>query len=159
MVPRRLASIRLVTSVGGVVATFESSVEIRRPPEDVFRWFMALDQNAPRIDPEADSASKEPPGETAAGTVFRLRSGSRESRIRFDSVDPNEAIEFSTKLGPLHPTARLSFDATTTGTLLKITGRSNPIGPLRLLEPLANRRGKREWDARLQRIKTDLETT
>lgn len=58
---------------------FASAIEIGRPVEEVYAWFLDVDKNAPRIDPEADEARKVPSGETKAGATFFLRSGGRES--------------------------------------------------------------------------------
>lgn len=138
---------------------FESSVEIRRSTEEVYRWFLEMDQNAPRIDPEADEARKEPPGETKAGTTFYLRSRGRESPVAYTDLTHNQSIDFVTKIGPMRPTARLSFDEIDTGTRLSIRAQSNMPTLLKFLEPLANRMGKREWDQRLDRIRADLEST
>lgn len=111
----------------------------------------------PRVDPEADEGRKEPPGETKAGTTFYLRNGSRESFVTFTELDPNRSIDFVTKIGPMRPTARLSFEPTDSGTRLTIRARSNVPALLKPLEPMANRMGKREWDGRLQRIRADLQ--
>ena len=137
---------------------FESAVEIGRPIAEVFTWFLEMDKNAPRVDPEADEARKDPPGETTAGTTFYLRSGGRESPVKYTELRENEWIDFVTKIGPMRPTARLSFDETASGTLLTIRASSNMPTLLRLLEPIADRMGKREWDGRLDRIRMDLET-
>lgn len=137
---------------------FESAVEIGRPVAEVFTWFLDMDENAPRIDPEADDARKEPPGETRAGTTFYLRSGGRESPVTYTELRENLWIDFVTKIGPMRPTARLSFDEIESGTRLTIRANSNMPAPLRILEPIADRMGKREWDGRLDRIRADLET-
>lgn len=137
---------------------FESSVEIRRPTEEVYRWFLEMDQNAPRIDPETE-ARKEPHGETKAGTTFYLSRRGRESPVAFTDLTHNQWIDFVTKIGPMRPTARLSFDEIDTGTRLRIRAQSNMPTVLKFLEPLANRMGKREWDKRLNRIRADLEST
>ena len=136
---------------------FESGVEIGRPVAEVFAWFLEMDKNAPRIDPEADEARKEPPGETKAGTTFYLRSGGRESPVKYTDLSENQWIDFVTKIGPMRPTARLSFEPTESGTQLTIRANSNMPTLLKPLEPIADRMGKREWDGRLDRIRTDLE--
>lgn len=141
-----------------MAAPFESSVEIGRPVERVYDWFLKMDENAPRIDPEADSGWKEPPGPTGPGTTFYLRSGSRESPVTFTDLETNRWIDFETKIGPMRPTARLSFESTSAGTRLTIRARSNVPTLLKPLEPLANRMGKREWAGRLERIRRDLES-
>jgi hypothetical protein len=139
------------------LASFESSVETNQPVERVYEWFLAMDENAPRIDPEADEARKDPPGKTGPGTTFTLRSGSREMPVTYTALEPNRWIDFETKIGPMRPTARLSFEPTATGTRLSITAQSNLPWLLKPLEPLANRKGKQEWDGRLERIRADLE--
>lgn len=136
---------------------FESAVEIGKPVAEVFAWFLEMDKNAPRIDPEADEARKEPPGETRAGTTFYLRSGGRESPVKYTDISENEWIEFVTKIGPMRPTARLSFEATDSGTRLTMRANSNMPTFLKPLEPIADRMGKREWEGRLDRIRNDLE--
>lgn len=138
---------------------FMSAVEIRRPVAEVFNWFLEMDKNAPRIDPEADEARKEPPGETRVGTTFYLSSGGRESPVEYTDLSENEWIDFVTKIGPMRPTARLSFEAIESGTQLMINANSNMPTLLKPLEPIADRMGKREWDGRLERIRDDLEAT
>lgn len=136
---------------------FKSEVDIGRPVAEVFTWFLEMDQNAPRVDPEADEARREPPGETGAGTTFYLRSGGRESPVTYTDLAKNEWIDFVTRIGPMRPTASLSFEATASGTGLTIQANSNMPALLKPLEPIADRMGKREWDERLARIRGDLE--
>lgn len=141
----------------GQMSHFESAVEIERAVEDVYSWFLDMDKNAPRIDPEADEARKEPQGETKAGTTFYLRSGGRESPVTYTDLAQNKWIDFVTKIGPMRPTARLSFEPMDSGTRLSIRAQSNMPTLLKPFERLANRMGKREWDGRLDRIRADLE--
>jgi hypothetical protein len=49
------------------VATFESTVTIARPVEDVYRFFFEFDKNAGSLG--IDSVVKEPEGPTGVGTV------------------------------------------------------------------------------------------
>ncbi len=78
--------------------------------------------------------------------------------MEYTGLRENEWIDFVTKIGPMRPTARLSFDQSELGTRLTIRANSNMPTLLRLLEPIADRMGKREWDGRLDRIRADLET-
>ena len=51
----------------------ESTVVIARPVDEVFGFFLALDENAPKTDPSVSSVVKTPDGPVRAGTKFRFR--------------------------------------------------------------------------------------
>jgi Polyketide cyclase / dehydrase and lipid transport len=55
------------------MARMESTVTIARPVEEVFAFFLALDENAARVDPTATSVVKTPDGPAQAGKTFRFR--------------------------------------------------------------------------------------
>jgi hypothetical protein len=143
------------------MARMRSTVTITRPLEEVFGFFLALDENVPRTDPTVESVVKDPAGPTGAGTTFRFRQHSlgkqRETMTRFTKVDPDQAIEFEARIGPMRPKCSLTFGRTGTGTSVTFAGDARPIGPLKLFSPLLNRKGQQVWDKRLARIKTVLE--
>lgn len=141
------------------MAHFESAVEIERPVESVYTWFLAMDQNAPRIETRMDEARKEPPGDTRAGTKFYFMGRGREVPVTFTDLEQNRRIDFGLKIGPMRPTGRLSFESTPSGTRLSIRGQSNLPTLLKPLQPLVHRRAKRDWEGRLDRIRADLEAT
>ncbi len=141
------------------MAHFESAVEIERPVESVYTWFLAMDENAPRIEPRMDDARKEPPGDTRPGTKFYFMGRGREVPVTFTDLEQNQRIDFGLKIGPMRPTGRLSFESTASGTRLSIRGQSNLPTLLKPLQPLAHRRAKRDWEGRLDRIRADLEAT
>jgi hypothetical protein len=120
--------------VGGVlqVATFESTVMIARPVEDVFRFFFEFDKNAGSLG--IDSVVKEPEGPTGVGTTFHLREGSRggEAITRFTSIDPNREIGFDGKVGPLRPIGAYVFESVEGGTRLTVRVDGNPVEHSRL---------------------------
>jgi polyketide cyclase/dehydrase/lipid transport protein len=140
-----------------------SRVVIARPAEEVFRFFLDLDVNAPKTDPRLLSVAKTPRGPTEAGTTFRFRQKMlgrvRETTTRFTSVEPNRKIAFEAKLGPIEPTAVLIFEESDAATNVTFSGEANPVGPFRfkLFSPLIKRQGQREWDKRLAVIKAVLE--
>jgi len=140
------------------VATFESTVTIARPVEDVYRFFFEFDKNAGSLG--IDSVVKEPEGPTGVGTTFHLRVGSRggEAITRFTSIDPNRKIGFDGKVGPLKPIGAYIFESVEGGTRLTVRADGNPVGALKIAAPLVKLIGKRVWDKRLVRIKTVLET-
>jgi hypothetical protein len=134
----------------------ESSVTIARPVEDVYRHFLDLDKNA--TDPDTESVDKEPPGPTQPGTLFRFHhSKGRETTMRFVAIEPQRRIGIEGDVGPAKPTGDLLFESVEGGTKLCVRLDPNPVGPLKLIPPLARIIGQRIWDKRLVRIKAALE--
>jgi uncharacterized protein YndB with AHSA1/START domain len=145
------------------MAKVESTVTIARPREDVFGYFLALDENVPKTNPDVEYVVKTPDGPTRAGTTFRSRGKSlgriRETTMRFTAVVPNEQIQFEAVVGPLRPKCVFTFDQTDEGTTVTLRGDPNPIGPFKLLSPLINRKGQQLWGQRLARAKATLEAS
>jgi len=143
------------------MAKMESTVVIARPVEEVFGFFLALDENAPKTDPSVGSVVKTPDGPPGPGTTFRLRQQNlgkiRETTTRFTAVEANRKIEFEAEIGPMRPKCSLTFEQTDAGTRVTFRGDSNPVGPFRVLSPLFNRKGQQVWGQRLARIKVELE--
>lgn len=146
---------------GHAMAKMESTVTIARPVEEVFRFFLDLEENASKTDPGVESVVKTPPGPTGAGTTFRFRQQRlgklRETTTTFTAVEPERKIEFDAEIGPMRPTCGLTFEQADRGTRVTFRGDSNPVGPFRLLTPLFDRKGQQVWSQRLTRIKTVLE--
>ena len=140
------------------MAKMESTVVIARPPQDVFEFFLDLDENAPKVDPSAASVTKTPPGPVGPGTTFRFRlQNGRETVSRYTALEPNRKIAFDAEIGPMRPQCELTFEPANGGTRVTFRGDANPRGPFKLLSPLFNRRGQQVWSQRLQRIKAVLE--
>jgi hypothetical protein len=134
----------------------ESTVTIARPVEDVYRHFLELDENA--TDPDTESVEKEPAGPTEPGTLFRFQHAKgRESTMRFVSLDPNRRIGVESDVGPAKPAGEFLFEPVDGGTRLTVRLDANPVGPLKLVPPLAAMIGQRIWDKRVLRIKAALE--
>ena len=156
---------RGVLERGHAVAKMMSAVVITRPVEEVFSFFLALDESAPRIDPtvQVGSVIKTPDGPASAGTTFRFRQQNlgktRETVTRFTALDLNRKIEFDAEIGPMRPKCELTFEPSNGGTLVTFRGDSIPSGPLKWLSPLANRKGQQVWQERLGRIKIVLESS
>ena len=135
----------------------DATVTIARPVESVYQHFLDLDKTA--SDPSTVAVTKEPPGPTAPGTLFRFDHGKgRTSTMRFTALEPNRRISVESDVGPAKPTGCLLFEPVDAGTT-KLTVRlePNPVGPLKLVPPLAGFIGQRIWGKRLARIKTVLE--
>ena len=143
------------------MAKMEATVTIARPVEEVFGFFLALDENAPKVDPSAGSVVKSPEGPAGPGTTFRFRQQAlgrvRETTTRFTGVEPNKKIEFEAEIRPMRPKASLTFEQADGGTRVTFRGDSNPVGPLKWLTPVMNRTGQQVWGQRLARVKTVLE--
>ena len=135
----------------------ESTVTIARPVEDVYRFLLALDENA--TDPDTESVVKEPTGPTAPGTTFRFRHKGRGGKVRettmvFSELEPNRRIAFSGDVGPVRPEGAFILEPVGDSTRLGVRiDRLNPVGPFKLLSPVLSLVGQRIWDGRLQRIK------
>lgn len=143
-------------------STIESEVVIERPLAEVFDFFLNLDESAPRVDPELISVVRAPDEPAKPGTTFRFRQRMfgkpRETTIRFTAIEANRRIAFDTTLGPIRPVASLTFETAGVGTRVRLSAESNPVGPFRLLSALINRKGQHEWDGRLRRAKSVLES-
>jgi hypothetical protein len=69
----------------------------------------------------------------------------RETTTRFTSIEPNRKIEFQAFLGPIRPTAALTFEQAGAGTKVNFNSEAaNPVGPFKLLSPLITRKGQRD---------------
>ncbi len=143
------------------MAGIHTTVTIYRPLEEVFACFLTPDITATEVDSGVESVIREPPGPPAPGTTFRFRQhalGSvRETITRLTEIEPNRRISFEARIGPMRPSCTLTFTAMNAGTTVTFAGRSNPIGPLRMLSNRFDRKGQRAWTERLARIKTLLE--
>jgi hypothetical protein len=143
------------------MAKMETTIVIGRPIDEVFGFFLALDENAPKTDPSVGAVVKTPKGPTGAGTTFRFQQQNlgkiRETTTRFIAIDPNRKVEFEAVIGPMRPRCDLTFEQTEEGTRVTFRGDSRPVGPLMVLAPIFNRKGQQVWARRLARIKTVLE--
>jgi len=143
------------------MAKMESTVDIARPVQEVFAFFLALDETAPKVDP-GTSVVRSPSGPVGPGTTFRFRQQNqgkvRESVTRYTAIEPNRKIAFEAEIGPMRPRCELTFEPTGSGTRVTFRGDSHPRGVFTVLSPVFNRRGQQVWSQRLERIKTVIET-
>jgi len=142
----------------------ESTVLIERPVEEVFGFVVDL-TNVPSIDPRVQSVQKTSEGSIDASTTFRMRQKAphlgkaREASVRYTAVKPNRKIDLKARVGPSSTTARLTFERADGGTRVRVRGKPNPGGPLKVISSLSPRQGQQKWDERLARLKRTLETT
>ena len=91
----------------------------------------------------------------AASTRTRKDAGDDHSLHR-DRAKPQDRVAGA--IGPTRPKCALAFEPTSNGTSVSFSGYSNPVGLLKPLSPLFNRKGQQVWTHRLDRIKSLLET-
>jgi Polyketide cyclase / dehydrase and lipid transport len=143
------------------MAKVQSVITIERPPEEVFGYFMALDENVPRTNPDVEYVVKTSSGESGVGTTFRSRGRAlgkvRDTTMRFTRVVPNREIGFEAEVGPMRPTGLFRFDPAERGTRVTFRGDPNPVGLFKVATPIFVRIGRRVWRERLARAKATLE--
>lgn len=89
--------------------TFENTVTIRRPPDDVFA-FLADFENVPRWNHAIESTTKTSAGPVGVGSTYRqIRSQPRRSEEGFEvtAFEPAAHLGVVGKIGPFH--ARLDY--------------------------------------------------
>ncbi|MGH2395015.1 MAG: SRPBCC family protein [Candidatus Limnocylindria bacterium] len=143
------------------MATFENTVTIRRPVQDVFA-FLADFENIPRWNYAILETRKVSPGPVGVGTTYRqIRSVPRRSEEGFEvtAFEPAGRLEIHGDIGPF--TATISYLLAPMGDETRLTnaGDLQPAsGALRLLAPLAASRVKTAVAANLDTLKQVLET-
>jgi hypothetical protein len=139
----------------------QSMIEIKRPVEPVYGFFLDLERNIVRTDPRVESVVKTTEGPIGAGTIFRIRQPVmgkvREQTMRVTAIDPNRRIDMDAAFGPVRPSFSLIFERIASGTRVTYRGDSRPIGPFKLVSFLMDRIGQGNWDRRLKLIKAVLE--
>jgi uncharacterized membrane protein len=140
-----------------------SVIEINRPVESVYGFFLDLERSILSTDPTVESVVKKTEGPLGAGTVFQIRQPVmgkvREQTMRVTAVDPNRRIDFEAAFGRVRPRLSLTFEPGNGGTRVTLQGDSRPVGPFNLVAFLMDRIGQRNWDWRLGLIKAALEVS
>lgn len=107
-----------------------SSIEITRPVEVVYGFFLDLERSIVRTDPKVESVVKTTEGPLGAGTTFLIRQPVmgkvREQTMRVTDVDPNRRIDLEAAFGPVRPRLRLTFEPAPAGTRVTVRGDSRP---------------------------------
>ena len=146
-----------------MVTEMMSKTTIARPAEEVFGFFLALEEKAPETHPGVKSVAKSPAGAADAGTTVQFRQKTlgwtRQTTMRFIAVEANCRIEFE-ESGPLTKLrATITFDRTDGETTVVFRGQTFPVGRLKSISPLLTLQVQRSWEQRLARIKTALEAS
>ena len=142
------------------MGTIQCETTINRPVETVYEYFANPDREIARATPGIESVERLSPGPTVPGSTFRfVHAGGpvHESTSQFTVVRPPHELQFEGVVGALRPWIQLIFEAADGATTVRLAGKANPTGPLRLLMPLVSMIGRRLWNERLAKAKAVLE--
>jgi hypothetical protein len=143
------------------MATFQNTVTIRRPIEDVF-GFLADFENIPTWNYAILRTSKTSAGPVGVGTTYRqIRSLPSRAEEGFEVTvfEPTSRLEIHGEMGPFTATISYLLKPLGDGTCLTNTVDLEPAsGALRLLAPLAASRVKTAVATNLDALRQLLET-
>jgi uncharacterized protein YndB with AHSA1/START domain len=142
------------------MATFQNTVTIRRPVQDVF-GLLADFENIPTWNYAIVETRKTSPGPVGVGTTYRqIRSVPRRSEEGFEvtAFEPTSRLGIHGEIGPFTATMTYLLTPLGDGTSLTNTVDLQPTsGALRLIAPLAASRVKKAVAANLDTLKQLLE--
>ena len=143
------------------MATFQNTLTIQRPVEDVFA-FLADFENLPSWNYAIVETEKTSPGPVGVGTTYRqLRSIPSRSEEGFQVTvfEPTSRLKIHGDIGPFTATISYLLAPTNDGTrLTNVVDLELSSGPLRLAAPLAASRVQTAVAANLDTLKQLLET-
>jgi carbon monoxide dehydrogenase subunit G len=137
------------------VATFENTVVIRRPIEEVF-GFLAQFENVPKWNYAIVETRKISEGPVGVGTTYhQVRSvpSRSEERLEITTYSPPRQLEIRGQLGPFASRLVYPLDATGEGTRVTNTVELELGGPGRLLGRVAVPRVREAVAANLRKLK------
>jgi carbon monoxide dehydrogenase subunit G len=141
------------------VATFENTVLIARPIEDVFGFLSDL-ENIPKWNYAIVETRKISEGPIGVGTTYRqVRSvpSRSEERLEITTYEPPRQLEIQGQLGPFASRLVYALAATPEGTRVTNTVEVELGGPVRLLGRVAVSRVREAVAANLGKLKELLE--
>ncbi len=136
------------------MASFENTVIIQRPVEEVFA-FLADFQNVPKWNYAIVETTKTSPGPVGVGTTYhQTRSIPTRSDERFQvtAFQPARRLEIQGQIGPFHARIGYLLEPTDSGTRLTNAVDLGGSGPLALVAPLATSRVKHAVAANLDTL-------
>jgi carbon monoxide dehydrogenase subunit G len=141
------------------MASFENTVTIQRPVEDVFA-FLADFENVPAWNYAIVETKKLSPGPVGVGTTYRqTRSVPRSSEESFQVTvfEPASRLEVQGEIGPFKARLRYALEPTGSGTRLTNAVELESSGLLTFVAPLATSRVKSAVAANLDTLRQILE--
>jgi carbon monoxide dehydrogenase subunit G len=142
-----------------LVATFENTVMIGRPIEDVFA-FLSDFENVPKWNYAIVETHKVSEGPVGVGTTYRqVRSVPSRSEERFEVIayDPPRHLAIQGQLGPLPSRLSYALEGLQEGTRVTNSVELKLRGLGRLLGPVAVARVRDAVDANLRKLKELLD--
>jgi uncharacterized protein YndB with AHSA1/START domain len=142
-----------------LVASFENTVMIRRPIEEVF-GFLADFENIPKWNYAIVETHKVSEGPVGVGTIYQqVRSAPSRSQERFEvtAYNPPRQLELQGQLGPFPSRLAYALDALPEGTRVTNSVELELRGPGRLLGRVAVPRVRDAVAANLRKLKELLE--
>jgi uncharacterized protein YndB with AHSA1/START domain len=159
---RRVLNLQRIAGDAGeerLVATFENTVIIRRPIEEVF-GFLSQFENVPEWNYAIVETRKVSEGPVGVGTIYhQVRSVPSRSEERFEVTvyNPSRHLELRGQLGPFPSRLSYALDALPEGTRVTNTVELELRGPGRLLGRVAVPRVRDAVAANLRKLKEVLE--
>ncbi len=138
----------------------EASVEIDRPPEEVFGFLADLENLVVWAGPvtEAKQTSEGPPGVGTTSTRVTQLLGRRfESDYEVTEYQPNIRYSAKTTSGPVPIVETISLEPVEGGTKVTVAGEVEPTGFFKLAEPIMTRIIKRQLANDVSTMKDVLE--
>jgi carbon monoxide dehydrogenase subunit G len=142
------------------MASFENTVIIRRPVEEVFA-FLADFENVPRWNFAIVETTKTSPGPVGVGTTYRqTRSVPTRSEERFEvtALEPPRRLKVQGQIGPFRARIGYLLEPAGSGTRLRNLVDLGSSGPLTLVAALATSRVKHAVAANLETLEQLLST-
>ena len=142
------------------MATFDVSITIKRPVEDVFAVLSNVENN-PKWSSVALEAEQTSPGPIGVGTTARFVGKFLGRRIESESevteFEPNRKYSWKSKSGPFPIKASTTFEQIEGGTRVNTTAEAEPGGFFKLAEPLMMSMGKRQFQNDLDNLRDLME--
>ena len=139
---------------------FTNTVEIARPPRDVFEFVTDL-ENVPTWNHAIVETRKVSEGPSGVGTTYRqMRSlpSPSEETLRVTEMEPVRLFELKGDLGPFTGTMTYEFEPIEGGTRLTNTADLEARGLLRVAAPLAVNRVREAVASNLRTLRGILES-
>jgi uncharacterized protein YndB with AHSA1/START domain len=147
------------------MGTFRLTVDIRRPPADVFA-FVAEPRNMPLWYEAVDGVTQTMEGPNGIGARYdvirSLPSGHAHNDVEVTEHRPNSLFTLESRAGPTPFRYRYELLPSGSGTLLTLDGRISPAGlpgPVARVDPLATQLFKRGMKQNLNELKRTIEAT